>query len=320
MSPVVRQSALVAAFGLLSGATARAQSVRVADSLLHAGALARAESVYYAAARVRPHDPGARWALGRYLVARGAPRVGGTLFEEAIRFGGDASLIGADLVPVYLATGQYDKLAALPSASSAERARARWLTTHESRIVAPDSVIVGSYHASSDTGSLGRITLRIDGRPYEAMLSARVRGIVVADTTAAARGLHVFGAGAASRAAIPAVADSVSIGRMTITNVPVTQAHGATASVVIGLGDLARFAPRFDPRGARVSLHVDAASPNAPVITPAGTALQALALGYDIQVLRAGGWASLNDPPIAALLRSRTWDYIARRGEIVIEP
>lgn len=320
MSSVVRQFAFAAIIGGAVSSGSRAQSVRVADSLLHAGALARAESVYYAAARVRPHDPAARWALGRYLVARGAPRVGGTLFEEAIRFGGDRSLIGTDLVPVYLATGQYDKLAALATTSPAERARARWLTAHETRIIAPDSIIMADFHGSGDTSTLGRITLRIDGRPYSAVLSARVRGIVVSDTVVAARALHVFGTGATSRAAIPAAADSISIGRMTITNVPVTVAHGATPSVTIGLGALAAYAPRFDARTSRMSLYVGAASPNAPARSPAGTALDALALGYDIQVLRAGGWASLTDAPIAALLRTRPWDYVARRGEIVIEP
>lgn len=324
MSPVVKHIALAAAcaatLAAIAAPSVHAQSVRVADSLLHAGALTRAESTYYAAARARPHDPAARWALGRYLVARGAPRVGGTLFEEAIRFGGDASLVGADLVPVYLGTAQYDKLAALASASAAERARARWLVNHDSRIIAPDSIVAAGFRAAADTSALGRVLLRIDGRPYDAVLSARVRGIVVADTTVAARALHLFGAGAASRAAIPAAADSISLGRMTLTNVPVTVSRGAPAAVTIGLGELAPFAPRFDSRAARVSLYVSAASPGARARAAPGTALQSLALGYDIQVLRAGGWASLTDAPIAALLRERPWDYIARRGEIVIEP
>ncbi|HVX41275.1 MAG TPA: hypothetical protein VHB25_17030 [Gemmatimonadaceae bacterium] len=318
MSSVVKSLALVAPLIVASASTLRAQSVRAADSLLAAGALSRAESVYYAAARVRPHDPSARRALGRYLVERGAPRVGGTLFEEAIRFGGDASLIGADLVPVYLATAQYDKLAALATASPAERARARWLDAHDSRVIAPDSIVAAPFHASADTVSLGRVLVRIDGRPYDATLSAQVRGIVIGDTTRVARSLRTFGPGATSRSAIAAV-DSIAFGRMTITNVPVTLSHGGDA-VVIGLGELARFAPRFDPRGARVWLYVESANPGARPRMPAGTSLPSLALGYDIQVLRAGGWLSLSAPPIAALLRERPWDYIARRGEIVIEP
>ena len=303
-----------------SASAARAQSTRVADSLLHAGALERAESMYYAAARVRPHDPGARWALGRYLIARGAGRVGGTLLEEAIRFGGDASLIGAELVPVYLETGQYDKLAALTTASTAERARARWLVNHETRIIAPDSVVVAPFRRASDARSLGHALLRVDGRPYDAELSARVRGIVIADTAAVAHALHLFDAGVTSRAAIPAAADSISFGRMIVTNVPVTLAHTSGAAVVIGLDALAPFAPRFDPRAARMTLYVAAASPGARARAPAGNALPTLAPGYDIQVLRAGGWTSVMDLPIAALLRARPWDYIARSGEIVIEP
>ena len=111
-------------------ATAHGQSIRVADSLLQSGSLARADSLFYAAARVRPRDPIARWALGRYLVARGATRVGATLFEESLRFGGEPSIAGRDLVPVYLAIGEFRPLARSAIATPAERARARWLASH----------------------------------------------------------------------------------------------------------------------------------------------------------------------------------------------
>jgi Flp pilus assembly protein TadD len=56
--------AIVASFAVVNAGAARAQSVRLADSLLRAGHLARAESLYYAATRNRPSDPVARKALG----------------------------------------------------------------------------------------------------------------------------------------------------------------------------------------------------------------------------------------------------------------
>src|SRR5512143_1475621 len=82
-----------------------------ADSLLRDGAIGRAESLYYAAARARPRDPAARWQLGRYLISRGALRVGATLVEEAVRFGLDPRVGAATLAPVYLQVGEYHQLA-----------------------------------------------------------------------------------------------------------------------------------------------------------------------------------------------------------------
>src|SRR5205814_1320064 len=96
-----------AALGALVVSAARAQSVRAADSLLERGRLDRAESLYYAATRVRPRDPVARAALGRYLAERGAQRVAVTLLEEALQFGGDAPAISAELAPLYLTLGDY---------------------------------------------------------------------------------------------------------------------------------------------------------------------------------------------------------------------
>jgi hypothetical protein len=116
MSIFSRSSRLRASVALAAVATLcavsrmDAQSTRLADSLLQSGVLMRAESLYYAAVRARPSDPNARQALGRYLVSRGAPRVGATLLEEAIRFGGDKPAIERELAPIYLATGEFHSL------------------------------------------------------------------------------------------------------------------------------------------------------------------------------------------------------------------
>jgi Flp pilus assembly protein TadD len=135
-------------------AVARAQTARIADSLLDRGRLDRAESLYYAAVRVRPRDPAARWALGRFLAERGAQRVAVTLFEESLQFGGDAKLVSADLAPLYLALGDFHSLAKLPASplSGGEKSRAAWLETHPTRLIAPDSVFTASLKPAGDSG------------------------------------------------------------------------------------------------------------------------------------------------------------------------
>ena len=121
---------------------------------------AGAQSAYYSANASR--DPVARWALGKYLVSRGAPRVGVTLFEEALQFGGDASVVNAELAPAYLALGEYHKLSALKASplSVAERERARWLVARSTRLSAPDSISTIPYRKPSDSTSLGRIVIQ----------------------------------------------------------------------------------------------------------------------------------------------------------------
>ena len=179
------------------------------------GALQRAESLYYAAARAHPRDPAARWALGRYLVARGAPRVGMTLFEEAIQFGGDASKIGADLAPVYLSLGEYQKLSALraapiPKRSASERGgscriRRRWLRqtrrrrcNTRNRMSLPES----ARSPSESTGAHSR-------RRFDARSRTRHVGHE-RDRKARARVSRAGGPGSSQGA--PAVADSIGLG------------------------------------------------------------------------------------------------------------
>jgi hypothetical protein len=295
-----------------------AQSVRVADSLLQAGALFRAESIYYAAARARPRDPIARWALGRYLVSRGAPRVGVTLLEESLKFGGEPAIVGRDLAAAYLAIGDYADLAVLSSATAAERQRAKYIAAHSSRVVAPESSVVAAFHPSGDSAAIGRITIRINGHTLDAVVSARVQGILIADTSAVARSLHVFGAprSQASRSPVLAAADSVAIGRLSMIEVPIVidrleRRSGAT----IGLDALARFAPTFDPAANRITLH-----PGGTVPRIDGQRFETLMTPSDVRVARTGGWISLTRSPIAQLLRAHRWTLDARRGELVVEP
>jgi hypothetical protein len=70
-----------------------------ADVLLQAGRWAEAEDAFYAQSRVKPREPLARAALGRYLAMKGAVIPGTILIQEAQKFGLDAGTARALLAP-----------------------------------------------------------------------------------------------------------------------------------------------------------------------------------------------------------------------------
>jgi hypothetical protein len=299
-----------------------AQTAR-ADSLLNAGALQRAESMYYGAAQARPHDPAARLALGRYLVSRSAPRVGMTLLEEALQFGGNAPAINADLAPVYLSLGEYHKLSALKASplSAGERTRAQWLVSRSTKLLAPDSTATVTYRKPSDAAALGRITVRVNGRPVEATISTHEHGIVVSDAAPIAKHLHAFASSGGGRASatgvVPAVADSIGFGQLSLADYPVAiHALPNGQQATIGLDVVARFAPTFDPANERLTLHVGGTVAKA---APGADELPTLVTRDDFRVLRAGGWVSIDQQPIQRMLTGRRWTVDARRGQLTIE-
>lgn len=312
-----RSVAVIAALTSLPFAGIVAQGSR-ADSLLNAGGLQRAESLFYAAAQAHPRDPAARWALGRYLVSRGATRVGMTLLEEAIQFGGDAARIGADLAPVYLTLGEYQKLSAFRAApiSNTERERARWLVAHPSKLIAPDSSTSVPYKKSNESSGIGAITVRVNGRTIEAAVSTHAHGIVLSDTSAAAKRVRAFRApGGSTTQPIPAVADSIGFGGYSLSEFPVSIGSVA-GQAVVGIDVLARFAPTFDPRSDRATLHV---SGSVPKPAPGVDQFSTLVTANDLRVLQAGGWLAIDQAPIAKMLSTRRWTFDAKRGQLTIE-
>jgi hypothetical protein len=291
-----------------------------ADSMLRDGAIGRAESLYYAAARVRPRDPEARWQLGRYLISRGALRVGATLVEEAVRFGLDPRVGAATLAPVYLQVGEYHQLATLPGSSltPAELARARWLVEHPPRVVAPDSLIAVAYRPAAAPGAIGTVTVRVNGRSVDAVISPRVHGLVVSDTNALATQLRRFSPGVFSTPrGVPAVADSITIGRLALANVPVTVASGIGAPALLGFDVFYSYAPTFDVRSRRVLLHPTGIS---SVLPSSATVLQTLAVENDLLVARGSGWASVTSTLLAPTFREHRWTVDFKRGRIIVEP
>lgn len=317
MKMSIRSLALVVCATIVHAATTPAQSIRVADSLLEQGRLARAESLYYAAARAHPSDPAVRKALGDYLIARGAARVGSTLLEEAIKFGGDRSAIERDLGVVYLMLGDYHLLAALTASPAADRERAKWLIAYETRTIAPDSMVAVPFRASSDAGVIGRVQIRVNGRALDAVVTTDVRGISISEPAAAPLRLHVFpGPGSGVKnAGVLAVADSISIGALSMRNVPVTIVRlEKNEPAAIGLDMLGRFAPTFDPRAARLVLRVGGSIPTTP-----GDTLATLLRAPELDVLQPEGWVPISQPSVATMLRDRRWTFDAKRGRIIVE-
>jgi hypothetical protein len=293
--------------------------LRVADSLLAAGDLTRAESVYYAAARTRPRDPVARWALGHFLVERGATRVGATLLEESLQFGGDPVLVGRELARAYLATGEFAPLSTLPAASSAQRERAKWLTTHEPRVIAMDSMMSVKLAPGEDSASLGVVAGRVNGVAIVLSLSSQVQGIVVARTVLRGKDHRprIFAAGVDTTgdADLLAVADTLSIGRLTLLNQPITLATLPPGTQgLIGLAALGRFAPTADSKMGTLTLRTDGSIRG----EVPGDRLPTLDQATGLSVLRSGAWIA-SPAEVARLLRNRDWTFDAKRGTLIVE-
>lgn len=311
----------VLSIGIAAAHTAGAQSIATADSLFLLGSLERAESLYYGAARARPHDPAARWGLARYLAGRGASRVAVTLFEEALRFGGDSSLIAADLAPLYLGLWKYRSLLGLrPSVvGAAERERARWLEAHPTRVIAPDSLITVLYQPSADrNGHLGRMPIRINGRTIDALIAVNTSGVVVSDSVATATRLRKFAGRSSSRGAAGALddigaADSIGMGRLTFFNFP-ARVSQMTTPAIIGTDVLAKLAPTFDPGTGRMLLRVSGSVPSG---LP-GDRFPTWTTTTDVKLLQAGGWISIAQSQIVEMLGVRVWTLDAKRGQIVL--
>jgi hypothetical protein len=295
----------------------RAQALRAADSLLAAGKLARAESAFYAAARTRPRDPVARFALGHFLVERGATRVGATLLEESLQFGGDPVFVGRELARAYLATAEFAPLAALAAASPAQRDRAKWLTTHEPRVIAPDSVISVKLAPGGDSTSLGLVAARVNGVAIALSLSSQVQGIVVSRAAVSGRRPRIFTAGVDSTGDgdLLAVADSLSVGRLTMLNQPVAVATLPPGTQgLIGLAALGRFAPTADSKLGTLTLRPDGSVRD----TVPGDRLPTLDQATGVSVLRSGVWIA-SPADVARLLRNRGWTFDAKRGTLIVE-
>lgn len=324
--------ALRAAAGLallavgLHGRSANAQSdIAQADALLRSGQVARAEAGYFAAARRRPHDPEARFALGAYLASRGAWRVAGVLIEEARRFGGSPARAAAMLAPIYAQTGAYAALLGLGQArlSRGERARALWLRDNPHSFAGRDSVrlpLVGA----ADRRSIGAIRIVVGSDTVTAQIDPTVKGLIVDRAHIRTPGIRVFDAG--SDVYQPAVATRLSLMMLTLRNVPIELGDaGGPGRARVGLDWLARWAPTIDLRARMVTLRRSGRVP--ATVAATGTrripVLQSApgAAGEWVEgpwIPEPGGFVRLGTDTLIRMRPARI-TYDPRRGDLLIE-
>ena len=312
----------LAAAALIVAAPLAAQSHRVvaADSLLQQGLVEQAEALYYAAVRSAPRDPEARLHLGRYLIERGATRVGSVLVEEAVQFGLDPATAAPVLAAAYETLGDYQSLSRLSSAvvGASTIARARWLVDHPLRVASPDSETVVEFRERMSGDTVGTLTIRINGRSYPATISARAHGITLGNDAAAATHARRFETAVDSGLALRlGVADSFDLGKLAVKNSPIRiDASGAVQGVLVGLDALMRFAPTFDGGAGRLLLRIGGSPGARP---EQSTSLPTLFVDGELLALTTGGWASIALPNISRLLRRHRWTIDAKRGRLVVE-
>ena len=316
----IRPAAACALVAIVLARPAGAQWALIqADSLLASGRVAAAESLYYAASSAHPRDAVARAALGRYLAARGALRIGAVLLEEARLFGGDTAGIARSLVPIYGSLGDYRALATLPASplSDVERKRVGWLVGHAPVLEFPDSVAVLDYRPVTDGSGLGVISVTVAERRIDAVIDPRVTGVVLRGSARRRRGLKVFGTD--SSGAI-AVVPELRLGDVALTNVPARLENdlplvkGAPPLSSIGLDVVQRLAPTFDPNAKTITLR--RTGQVAPGTT--GTRLPILLATAGLLVLVDGQWQPMWSRSAADLLATRRWTLDAKRGVVVL--
>jgi hypothetical protein len=315
----------VLAIALAAPHSASAQfgaGVFLADSMLASGRVQAAESLYYAASRARPRDAVARAALGRYLAARGALRIGAVLLEEARLFGGDTARIALSLAPIYGSLGDYRALATLPSSplSALEQKRVRWLVSHPPVLEFPDSVATLPYKPLVDGSGIGTLAIGLGERSVEAVIDSRVSGVVLRGRAAKRRsGLRVFGEDSTGAVAI---VPELHVGTVTLSNVPVRldadsvpSAKRDRQSVILGLDVLRRLAPTFDPVTDTITLRRTGQIGPTMVGTRAPMLLDEQGLRFVIE----GRWQTAASPKTAKLLGMQHWTLDAKHGVLVLQ-
>lgn len=309
-------------------ASARAAAlVARGDTMLLAGRLFGAESAYYAATAIAPHDGDARLALGRFLAARGALRIGATLMEEARHFGSDPRAVALEIAPVYSKLGIVDSLykrvndwsalAALPSSAipAGERLRAEYLRANPPDITGPDSAVV--LYVVSDSHLLGRLKLLVGGDSVMATIDARVNGLVL-DTAWLHRDSVKRFAPRNTRdpAAVYGVASHVRAGDVTVANAPVRfQPLKGAGNALVGLDVFGEMAATFDPRVGFVLLRREGrVSPTLP-----GWRIPTYVARTGVLVVKGETMFPIGHPDVQQYFRNGKWTWDARRGVVVVD-
>ncbi|HKS04762.1 MAG TPA: hypothetical protein VJR92_00490 [Gemmatimonadaceae bacterium] len=284
-----------------------------ADTLLAAGKVARAESLYYVASRRSTQDPVGRAALGKYLGARGAFKVGAVLLEEAISFGGDTAELARRRAPLLQAADDWMQLAQLARSplTPAEKQRAEWLATHLPAVTGADSVTVAFEPSSAQ--NLGRVDLVVGGVTLAADIDPTIDELVIGDFEPYKSVVRVFSKSQRDRVAI---VDSAMIGDLRLERIPARIDHAlGPARARIGLTLLAKLAPTVDA--------------GAHVLTLRRTGVVNASLGRrrvpvmfqfpGIRVARADRLVPIESAAGRAVLNEARWTLDIKRGELVLE-
>jgi hypothetical protein len=307
---------LLLAIPLLAAAPLQAQGVLArADNLLRVGRMFAAETLYYYAVRRAPRDPEARLALGRYLAARGALRIGAVLMEEARYFGADPKKVAVYLAPVYAQLGDFRALAGLPNTPlhNAERSRAEWLRDNPPGVEGPDSVSI--HWTPSDTGALGTVVLRIGQVTVRATLDPRAHGLVLDTAWMRSQETKVFASKFDNDVRNAAgVTLAVALGDLTVRRVLTSFAPQLSPTdAVVGLDVLMPLAPTLDAAAPRIVLRksgrIDRAMP--------GERVQTLLFGSGLWLVWEQSMIPLAGEDARRLLAGGAWTVDWRRGQVV---
>jgi tetratricopeptide (TPR) repeat protein len=307
---------LLLAIALLAAAPLHAQGVLArADNLLRVGRMFAAETLYYYAVRRAPRDPEARLALGRYLAARGALRIGAVLMEEARYFGADPKKVAVYLAPVYTQLGDFRALAGLPNTPlhNAERSRAEWLRENPPTVEGPDSISI--HWTPSDTGALGTVVVRVGQETVHATLDPRAHGLVLDTAWMRRKETKVFASKFDNDVRNAAgVTLAIALGEFRVRQVLTSFAPQASpAQAVIGLDVLMPFAPTIDAAARRILLRkngrLDREMP--------GERVQTLVFGSGLWVIWEQAMLPLAGEEARRLLAGGAWTLDWRRGQLV---
>jgi hypothetical protein len=301
---------------VLQATAAEAQTrvlVARADSLLAIGEVARADTLYFVASRRDVRDPGARVALGKYLGSRGAFRVGATLIEESIPFGGDTVTAARARAPLLQAANDWPTLAQLARSplSPAEQVRAEWLAAHPPAVKGADSVTITFEHSS--VAGLGRVRIIVGNDTLAADIDPNSDELVLGDYRHYAAFVRVFSAPGGNRVA---VADRVVLGDIILERVParIDSALGP-ARARMGLAQLARFAPTVDAGAGVITLRRDG-KVSAEL---RGRRVPVMFSFPGVRIARPGRLVPIESPAGRAVLAEARWTLDFRRGELVLE-
>ena len=319
---VVVAGLLCAASGFATGsASAQNRYVARADSLFRSGRVFAAETLYYYAVRRQPRDPAARLALGRYLAARGALRVGAVLMEEARYFGGDPKEVAAYLAPVYMQLRDYEALAALPGSPLpyAQRARAEWLKANPPAATGPDSVTIP--WAPGDSARFGRVAIVLGADTVAAAIDPTAEGLVLDTAWVGKPAVQVFKSTYESDwRNFAAVATTVGIGELALSGVPVRfeplrASAGGRRAARLGLDVLTQFAPTFDVARRTLTLRRDG---RAPPADSTAVRIPTLTLAGRLWIVRRDGLWPVAGEEARRTLLGRRWTVSPKRGEILV--